>query len=255
MEKMQEILSNEGGTPVVNAYAVEIGDALWSAIYDYLWMSHRDDELSVYGIYEDGDQKFVILRNRKDLTYYRLNFSLSEESGFVPEGGLTQVSPDFKPAGEAQFALEAVEAYEAEYAKSKEEKEPSEAEEETPVVEDPAPAEPEQVVEEEPAAEPVVEEEPVEEEPVAAEEPAPAEAESDNDGEGESEPAKYNLEEVVEYTELLNKYAELEGKVAELNKTIETLTAANDTLTQFKQKIDREDKKKLINSFYMLSDD
>ena len=256
MEKMQEILSNEGGTPVVNAYAVEIGDALWSAIYDYLWRTHRDDDLIVYGIYEDGDQKFVILRNCKDLTYYRLNFSLSEESGFMPEGGLTQVSPDFKPAGEAQFALEAIEAYKAEYAKSKEEKESSEAEKETPVVEDPAPAESEQVIKEEPVAEPVVEEEPVKEEPVVVEEPAPAKAESDNDGEGESEPARYNLEEVVEYTELLNKYAELEGKVAELNKTIETLTATNNTLTQFKQEIDREKKRDLINNtFYMLSDD
>lgn len=248
MEKMQEILSNEGGTPVVNAYAVEIGDALWSAIYDYLWMSHRDDEMSVYGIYEDGDQKFAILRSRKDLTYYRLNFSLTEENGFVPDGVLTQVAPDFKPAGEAQFSLEAVEAYEAEYAKSKEEKEPSAAEEETPVVEDPAPTEPEQVAEEEPAAEPVVEEESVEEEP--------ASAESDNDGESENEPAKYNLEEIVEYTELLNKYAELESKVAELNSTIEALTATNKELAAFKLEIDREKKKDLINNtFYMLSDD
>ena len=256
MEKMQEILSNEGGTPVVNAYAVEIGDALWSAIYDYLWRTHRDDELIVYGIYEDGDQKFVILRNRKDLTYYRLNFSLSEENGFMPEGGLTQVSPDFKPAGEAQFALEAIEAYEAEYAKSKEEKEPSEAEEETPIVENPAPAEPEQVIEEGPAAEPVVEEKLVEAEPVAEKEPAVVEAESDNDGEGESEPAKYNLEEVVEYTELLNKYAELEGKIAELNATIENLTATNKELAAFKLEVDREKKKDLINNtFYMLSDD
>ena len=256
MEKMQEILSNEGGTPVVNAYAVEIGDALWSAIYDYLWRTHRDDELIVYGIYEDGDQKFVILRNRKDLTYYRLNFSLSEENGFMPEGGLTQVSPDFKPAGEAQFALEAIEAYEAEYAKSKEEKEPSEAEEETPVVENPAPAEPEQVIEKEPAAEPAVEEKLVEAEPVVEKEPAIVEAESDNDGEGESEPAKYNLEEVVEYTELLNKYAELEGKIAELNATIENLTATNKELAAFKLEVDREKKKDLINNtFYMLSDD
>jgi len=88
MEKMQEILSNEGGTPVFNTYAVEIGDALWNAIYDWLWMNRRDDDLCIHGIYEDGDQKFVILRNRKDLTYYRLNFSISDENGFVAEGQL-----------------------------------------------------------------------------------------------------------------------------------------------------------------------
>ena len=73
MEKMQEILSNEGGTPVIKTYAVEIGDALWNAIYDYLWMNRRGDELMIFGIYEDGGQKFAILRDRKDLTYYRLN--------------------------------------------------------------------------------------------------------------------------------------------------------------------------------------
>ena len=243
MEKMQEILSNEGGTPVVNAYAVEIGDALWSAIYDYLLMSHRDEEMSVYGIYEDGDQKFVILRNRKDLTYYRLNFSLTEENGFMPEGGLTQVAPDFKPAGEAQFALEAVEAYEAEYAKSKEEKE-------TPVVEEKT--EEASVVEEEPVKEEKTAEEVPVQEPV--EEPV-VDAEPDNDEEGEEE-VKYNLEEVVEYQELLNKYAELESKVAELNSTIETLTATNKELADFKLGIDREKKMDLINNtFYMLSDD
>jgi hypothetical protein len=82
MEKMQEILSNEGGTPVFNTYAVEIGDALWNAIYECLWMQYRENEMSIYGIYEDGDQKFAILRNRKDLTYHRLNFSLTEDGGF-----------------------------------------------------------------------------------------------------------------------------------------------------------------------------
>ena len=250
MEKMQEILSNEGGTPVVNAYAVEIGDALWSAIYDYLWMTHRDDEMSVYGIYEDGDQKFAILRSRKDLTYYRLNFSLTEENGFVPEGGLDQVAPDFKPAGEAQFALEAVEAYEAEYAKSKEEKETPEVVEEEPKAEEAEPAK-----EEEPKAE---EAEPVEEEPVQepVEEPV-VESKPDNDEEGESEtPVQYNLEEIPEYQELLRNYSELEGKVAELNSTIETLTATNKELAAFKLEIDREKKRDLINNtFYMLSDD
>ena len=224
MGKMQEILSNEGGTPVIKAYAVEIGDALWSAIYDYLWMNRRGDEFSVYGIYEDGDQKFAILRNRKDLTYYRLNFSLTEENGFVPDGELSQVSPDFKPAGDAQFALEAVEAFEAEFAKSKEEKKEEEEEKSESESED---------------------------------------KDEDEDEEKEEKKGKYNLEEVVEYQELMNehqeltsKYAELEGKINELNTQIETLTNENKTLTDFKLAIDRENKQKLINeTFYMLSED
>ena len=255
MEKMQEILSNEGGTPVVNAYAVEIGDALWSAIYDYLWKMHRDDELIVYGIYEDGDQKFVILRNRKDLTYYRLNFSLSEESGFMPEGGLTQVSPDFKPTGEAQFALEAIEAYEATFKAAHEEEKLADPE--------PAPeTDPEPIEESAPVEEPVVED-PA---PVVEEEPVEAPAKEEpmvESHEDEENPVAYNLEEVVEYQELLGKFAALEGHVAQLNIQIETLTAnnknliaENKALTEFKQEIDREKKRDLINNtFYMLSDD
>ena len=249
MGKMQEILSNEGGTPVVNAYAVEIGDALWNAIYDYLWMNRRGDELMIFGIYEDGGQKFAILRDRKDLTYYRLNFSVTEENGFTPDGEISKVALDFKPAGEAQFALEAIEAFEAEYAKSKEE--PAQEEEEPAVEEDPKA---EEVVEEEPVVEEPVQEEPVDEPQV--EEEKKAEKPVEEVVEGEEEPVSYNLDEVVEYTELLNKYNELEGKVAELTAQIDTLTAENKTLAEFKLEIDRKNKLALINeTFYMLSDD
>ena len=252
IEKMQEILSkDEGGTPVFNTYAVEIGGALWDAIYEYMWGHFYDEEdglvYSIDGIFEDGDQKFAILRNRKDLTYYRLNFSLTEDGGFAPAEELEKVSPDYKPAENPQFALEEVEAYEATFAESKKEK-----------PEDPEPAaDPEPVAEPEPEVveEPAEEVEPVEE----VKEEAPVEDEKN----------KYNLEEVAEYQELLEKYSTLEGKVAELteqidsfsaqvetlNQTIETLTSENASLTEFKQAIDREKKQALIDSFYMLSDD
>jgi len=81
--------------------------------------------------------------------------------------------------------------------------------------------------------------------------------------EDEEQPVAYNLEEVVEYQELLNKYAGLEGQIAQLNATIAelnaniaTLTEENNTLTEFKKGIDREKKTALIHdTFYMLSDD
>lgn len=253
LEKMQEILSkDEGGTPVFNTYAVEIGDGLCDAIYRYIWdRFYNESEGLVYtldGVFEDGDQKFAILRNRQDLTYYRLNFSLTEDGGFQPADELIKVSPDYKPAENPQFALEELEAYEAKFVESKKE-EP----------EDPEPAaEPEEAAEPEPEA---VEEKAAEEE---VEEPEEAEETADED-----EKNKYNLEEVVEYQELLEKYSNLEGKVNELNEqisnfnaqieelnnTIENLTNENKTLTEFKLKIDREKKQELINSFYMLSDD
>ena len=119
MEKMQEILSNEGGTPVFNTYAVEIGCALWDAIYNYVW-EQEHDVYSIFGVYEEGDQKFAILRNRQDLKFFRLNFSLDEANGFVPAGTLEPVAQDFMPIeAESQFALSDVEAYEVQFAESK----------------------------------------------------------------------------------------------------------------------------------------
>ena len=254
MGKMQEILSNEGGTPVIKTYAVEIGDALWSAIYDYLWMNRRGDEFSVDGIYEDGDQKFAILRDRKNLTYYRLNFSLSEENGFVPEGELEQVAPDFKPTGEAQFSLEAVEAFEVEYVKSKKAKEEEDKKEEENDSKEEEPKEDSESKEDEKKED--NEEKSDDDNSEEEKKEDASEEESEEEKKKKEKKAKYNLEEVVEYTELLNKYNELEGKVAELTAQIDTLTAENKTLTEFKLEIDRKNKLALINeTFYMLSDD
>lgn len=253
MGKMQEILSNEGGTPVIKTYAVEIGDALWSAIYDYLWMNRRGDEFSVDGIYEDGDQKFAILRDRKNLTYYRLNFSLTEEAGFVPEGELEQVAPDFKPAGEAQFSLEAVEAFEVEYVKSKKAKEEEDKKEEENDSKEEESKEDSESKEDEKKED---NEEKSDDDSKEEKKEDASEEESEEEKKKKEKKAKYNLEEVVEYTELLNKYSELEGKVAELTTQIDTLTAENKTLAEFKLEIDRKNKLALINeTFYMLSDD
>ena len=294
IEKMQEILSkDEGGTPVFNTYAVEIGGVLWEAIYEYIYKEFGLDEdyqlmYTIDGIYEDNNQKFAILRNRKDLTYYRLNFMLTESEGFLPAESLVQVTPDYKPAEVAQFALEDVAAYETTFIDSKREelKDPKPAAEIESVA-DPAPViehsvEPvEQVV-----TEPVVEVEAIEEpapvtehsvepvEQVAEEEIAEPEPVVNHAQENESAPVaneenKYNLDEVVEYQELLEKYSNLESKVNELNATIEqfnsqveelnatiaNLTTENNELAEFKHTIDREKKQELIDSFYMLSDE
>lgn len=253
MEKMQEILSNEGGTPVFNTYAVEIGGRLWDAIYDYMW-EHRpagSDDLTymIEGIYEEGTQKFAILQDRKDLTYYRLDFSLTETDGFKPADSLVKVSLDFKPAGSpAQFAFDDVKAYEAKFMESKVEKPEDNAVVEQPVVEEPAPAvEETPAVVEEPA--PAVEGTPVVEDPA----PAVVEPASNN---GESKPVEYNLNDIVEYQELLVKYSTLENQVQELQKSLEAITAERDTLASFKNDIDREKKEKLLSeTFFMLSDD
>ena len=284
IEKMQEILSkDEGGTPVFNTYAVEIGGVLWEAIYEYIYKEFGLDEdyqliYTIEGIYEDDNQKFAILRNRKDLTYYRLNFLLSEEEGFLPAEALVQVSPDFKPTEVAQFALEDVAAYEATFVESKKEKvkdpEPA-VDTEFSAVEEPVAEvqesnevqnETESVIETSSAEETANEVEVVE----AVEEESVAEFSNEQEtAPVVEEPNKYNLDEVVEYQELLEKYSTLEGQVNELNSTIEKfnaqveelnqtitkLTEENNNLAEFKHTIDREKKQELIDSFYMLSDE
>ena len=222
VKEMQEILSNEGGAPVFNTYAVEIGESLWNAIYEYIWAAFgpSDDFRPKYmidGIFEEGTQKFAILRDHKNLTYHRLNFSLDEENGFVPAEALEAVAPEYKPLDNPQFAPEAVAAYEAKFVEEKKEAKPDED----------------------------VEVEIVEEEESAGEE------EKD---EPQEEEVKYNLAEVVEYNELQTEhealqkdYEELQTKFAELTETvnqlnvqIEQLTNDNKTLSEYKLVKERE---------------
>ena len=238
MEEMKNILE-KGGTSVMNTYAVEIGCSLWDQIYDYLDNNYPDGEgechCSLYrieGIYEEESKKFVILQERSSGKYYQLNFNLGEETGFAAEGEMFEVSQTFVPAAEAQFALEAVEAYEAtRYAAA-----PAVEEEE-----EGAPA-----GSEETPAEPVAEEEPVEEpEPQPAEEPVVE----------EPAPVAYNLDEIPEYVELLARYNALEASYNELNNSVEGLNNTISNLTEFKAQIERKEKENMIKSFYMLSDE
>ena len=239
VKEMQKIL-NEGGAPVFNRYAVEIGDSLWEAIYSYINREYPgNDWCSIYrvdGIFEENGQKFAILQNRNDMKYYRLDFSLNESNGFTPAAELLEVTKTYVPSEEAQFAADAVEAYEAQFKKAKEddkEEEKSDSEEEKES----------------------------EEESKEEEESDSKEEEKEEDDEDKKK-KKYVLEEVVEYVELTDKfnelttaYSNLENKIEELNAQIEQLTNENKTLNEFKLNIDREKKQELIKSFYMLSDD
>jgi hypothetical protein len=58
MNEIKELLT-EGGTKVFNTYAVEIGDALWSALYRYIENTYPDGEhawcsqYSIDGVFEE----------------------------------------------------------------------------------------------------------------------------------------------------------------------------------------------------------
>ena len=275
MTTMKEILSNEGGTPVFNTYAVEIGGRLWDAIYDYMWKNCRcecDLDYMIAGIYEDKDgQKFAILQNRQDLTYYRLDFSLTDEEGFIPNTELKKVTLDFNPSDNAQFALEDVQKFETEFKKKKEEekskektaedKKPKDSEEEksTEKKEEEKRSDSKEK-EEKPTEEKEEEKKPSDEGDKAPEEKkeedkksAPKKKEdskSDSDDEEDKKKkAKYNLDEVVEYQELLQKFSALQIDFNQLKDEKEKLV-------KFKNDIEREKKKELINNtFFMLSDE
>ena len=226
MKEIKEILQ-EGGTPVFTTYAVEIGDSLWTAMYDYLVNQYSDEEnefSSVYrieGIYEEENQKFAILQHRTSMDYFRMNFSISED-GLDVDSNLIAVEKEFVPA-ESQFATEAYEAYALQYAAAK--KEPEEEEEKKEICEKCG--------------------KPVEE----------------CECEDEDEKVKYVLEEIPEYVELSQQYSALQSEVDTLvaekatwEATKSDLEAQIGALTEFKKQIERKEKENMINdTFYMLS--
>ena len=103
------------------------------------------------------------------------------------------------------------------------------------------------------AEESVVEESVVEEPTTEAEEPEVIAGEVT--ATTEDKIVKYDLNEIQEYQELLNRYSELETQYSQANDTISQLQLKINSLTEFKSTVERNEKKKLIDSFYMLSDE
>ena len=266
MNELKQLIK-EGGAPVFTTFAVEIGDALWGALYTYLEATFPRDlkegeeecccrcsKYSIDSIWEEGAQKFAILKERANGKLYRLDFSWTEE-GFASAGSTVEVEKSYVPVTEKpMFALEDVEAFEekrysvednsgkddnsktdnplegdAKFAKKKDEEEgKAKKEGEGAEGDDKCPKCGK------PKAECTCEKE-------------------DNDDDKKKK--KYSLEEIPEYTELLDKYSNLEKEFNALKETNETLTAQVGELTEFKAGVDRKDKQAMIDGFYMLSDE
>lgn len=131
MENMQNILE-EGGkhtmnetTVTVTNYAVEIGDTLWSLIYNNLEKIYPDTskewECSIYsivGVYEENDSKFVIVRHKEENTYHKITFNYNEE-GFDFTSEPILVEATFIEVNAPVITPEAVTEYEmARYAQA-----------------------------------------------------------------------------------------------------------------------------------------
>ena len=221
MNELKELL-NKGGEKVFTRYAVEIGDALWTALY-----SHVEGTYGIESVCEDEGQKlFAVLT--ADEKYYRLDFSVAEDGSvvFAAEAVLLE---DYTPAEESQFDAEAV----AEYAKSKKEDEPADKEKSEDDEEEKCPK---------------------------CDKPK-SECKCDDD-EKKDKKEKYNLEEIQEYVELSNNYAALETNYTALETNyaaaqsrITELEGQLAELTTFKKGIEKAEKEKMIASFYMLSDE
>ena len=244
MAEIKEIL--EGGTQVFTTYAVEIGDALWSALYSYIEKNYPDGEnrwcskYSIDGIFEENSQKFAILKSRNDLKYYRLDFSISDADGLVISGDLVEVTKSYTPAENPQFALADVEAFEVEYKKAAEEEEKKKAEEN----EDKEDKSKDSKSEDK------------EEGDKSEYGKCSGGKKEDDDDEEDKKKCKYSLEEIPEYVELSTKYSELQTQYSQIVSEKEKLEAQIAELTNFKVAAERKEKEDLINNtFYMLSEE
>ena len=230
MNELKDLL-NKGGEKVFTRYSVEIGDALWDALY-----SHVEGTYGIESVCEDGEQKFAVVT--ADDKYYRLDFSVNEE-GVVEFAAEAVEITDYVPEAEPQFSADAV----AEYASKKKKKKDDEEEEKKPEDGEEKPAEGEKKDDEDKKPE------------------DKSDDSNDDDDEDEEKKkkkgkkSKYNLEEVQEYVELSAQYSALQTDYSNAQTKIADLESQVAELTTFKKGIEKAEKEKLIASFYMLSDE
>ena len=106
MNELKDLL-NKGGTKVFTRYAVEIGDALWTALYNHVENNYSNYNIESVCQEEESQQVFAVLVSEEK--YYRLNVSNAEnEYSFAEE--LEELT-EYTPGEEPQFAAADIEAY------------------------------------------------------------------------------------------------------------------------------------------------
>lgn len=244
MKELKELIK-EGGTPVFTTFAVEIGDALWSALYSYLENTFprelKDNEphdcyrcpmYSIDSIWEEGTQKFAILRSRENGKLFRLNFSWTEE-GFNSDAALVEVEKTYVPVVEnPTFSLEDVEKFETEREQNYAAKNKKDNEENKPKTGS----------EEEKC-------------PECGKPKSECTCEDEGEEKNKDKKNKYSLDEIPEYIELQNRFSALETENSSLKATNETLENELVTLREFKSQAEKTEKQAMIDSFYMLSNE
>lgn len=264
MKELTELL-DKGGTQVFTRYSVTVGDALWSALYSYVETSYPGEEsgssiYSIDGVYEENGSKFAVLQAKSDSKYYRLNFSFSEQDGFSAENELVELT-DYSVADEPQFAASDVEQFEANYKAKKEEEEGKEGQNNKDKSKDKTEGQGKSSNEDPEGSEEDDDKKKKnfskskEEDDICPDCGKPLSECVCGSG-GETKKKKdYNLEEVTEYTQLLQDYNDLKTKYAALEQEKAALEAQITPLAEFKNAAELKEKQEMIASFYMLSDE
>lgn len=220
MNELKTYLNEGGVNKVFNTYAVEIGDTLWSALWeaiDKFRAPNGERAYGITGIFEEETQKFVIIREYATQNLFRINFTYDED-GLRLDSEMTEVELAYLPV-EPQFSEEAILAYAASL----------EVEPET---------EPAEVVEEE--VEEIVEEVTEEVETEVVEEVV----------------EEVVVEEVVvEDTVPASEFSALQEQFNTLQATYDQAIEELNSLREFKAQIDKQAKEAMVANFYMLSDE
>ena len=82
-----------------------------------------------------------------------------------------------------------------------------------------------------------------------------SECECEEDEEEEDKKDKYNLDEIQEYVDLSNNYSSLNTKYEQLLNEYNLMKEEYVELVEFKKSAEKKDKQKMIDSFYMLSEE
>lgn len=238
MKELKDLI--KGGTPMITAYAVELGGALWTALYSYLEANQEQENVApkyyVDSFWEEDEQKYVVLKAREDGKTYRLNFSWDETS-FVANEEMTEIET-ISETYEA-FSLDAIAAYENEKYK----KEDNSGQMDNDKIDNSLEGKNNFVKEED------------DEEKCPKCGKPKSECKCEDEDEEEKNKKKYSLEDIPEYIELQNKYSELEKSFELLKEEKEQVDKELESLTSFKAEIDRKEKQSMIDGFYMLSDE
>lgn len=243
MQEIKKILNEGGATKMFSKYSVNINDNVWNGIYKYLGEYHLDNSNNHYslyrvdGIYEENEQKFVVLQNYTDSKYYRVNFSLSEAGEVEINNSLIEVTSSYEVPEEPQFAAEEVENYENNLGKNSENLDNSEKID-NPISDNSSEGT-----------------ETSEEDNSSISEPVADKCGKCGKDKEECTCLTYSLDEIPEYVELKNQYSDLETRYNTLLEDKKNLEAEIAPLATFKKEAEKKEKEALIASFYMLSDE